>query len=657
MTTSPFGTWISPIDAETVAAGETRVEWAACVGDEVWWTELRPQESGRSALVRRTPEGVVSDVLTRRWNVRTRVIEYGGRPWLPLGGPDDGFVFTNWDDQRVHLASREHSPRPISPEPGMPAGARYSDFARVGDEVWCLREATAGHSADVHRDLIALPLDGGAADEPGRVRVLAATHHFMTGPKISPDGRHVCWLGWDHPAMPWDGTEVLRASVAEDGSFGPSQVIAGGPGEAVTQIEWDPERPDTLYLLSDLDGGWWNLHEVATDGTRRNLCARAEEFGEPLWRIGARFFLPLDGGRLAVAHGTAGRRLAVLGADGALRDIGGDERYTEWAVLAANGRCIVATAAGPRAPRALLLLDPQHDTAVPEVLRPAGMAHAEYLSPGRHEVFYNDAGEAVHAYVHPPHNPRFTAPGGELPPYVVHVHGGPTTRTQCVADLTFAYFTSRGIGVVDVQYGGSTGFGRAYRERLRGQWGVADVQDCAAVARGLAASGTADPERLGIRGGSAGGWTAVASLASEPELYRAAGIYFPLLDPEAWSERGTHDFESRYLESLIGPWPAAKDRYAEVSPLRRANRVKAPFVLLQGLEDEICPPAQAEGFLRRLGDGGPPRAYLAFEGEQHGFRRAGTLVACLHAELSVYAQCFGFAAPGVPRTELTAVRA
>ncbi|GAA2688071.1 alpha/beta hydrolase family protein [Streptomyces lunalinharesii] len=652
MRISPFGTWASPISAKTAAAGETRVEWAACVGDEVWWTELRPQESGRSALVRRTPDGVVADVLAPRWNVRTRVIEYGGKPWLPLGGPETGFVFTHWDDQRVYRVVPGGSPEPISPEPAMPAGARYCDFALVGDEVWCLREETIGHATDVRRALVALPLDGSAADEPEAVRVLAASHHFMTGPKVSPDGRQVCWLGWDHPAMPWEGTEVICARVGVDGMPGPARVVAGGPGEAVGQVEWAPGHAGVLYVLSDSDG-WWNLYEIDSEGKRRALCPRSEEFGEPLWRIGAQWFLPMDGDRLAVAHGTAGRQPAVLEPDGSLWDVSGDDQYTEWAVLATDGRRVVATAAGPRQPRALLLLDPAPGVPA-EVLRASDTTYADYLSPSRHEVFRNDAGEEVHAYVYPPYSPDFIAPAGELPPYVVHVHGGPTTRSQWAADLTTAFFTSRGIGVVDVQYGGSTGFGRRYRQRLQGKWGVVDVHDCAAAIRGLVARGVADPARLGIRGGSAGGWTTAASLASEPDLYRVAGIYFPLLDPEGWSERGTHDFESRYLESLIGPWPQARDRYAEVSPLRRANRVQAPFVLFQGLEDEICLPAQAERFLRELGESGPPRAYLTFDGEQHGFRKAETLIACLQAELSAYAQCFGFEAPEVPHTELTA---
>ncbi|WKU48828.1 prolyl oligopeptidase family serine peptidase [Streptomyces sp. VNUA116] len=655
--TSPYGTWTSPIGATAAAAGQKKVEWAAFVGEEVWWTEWRPSESGRVALVRRAPDGSVADALEPRWNVRTRVIEYGGRPWLPLGtDPAAGFVFTHWDDQRVYRAVPGGTPEPISPEPGLPGGVHYGDFCLVGDEVWCLREvALTPDRAKVRRDLVALPLNGSAVADPDAVRVLAASHHLMTGPKVSPDGRYACWLGWDHPRMPWDGTELMCAPIGPDGTPGPARVLAGGPGVAVSQAEWAPDRPGVLYVLSDTTG-WWNLHELGLDGSARPLCPREEEFGDALWRIGAQWFLPVGGGRMFVTHGVGARRLALLEADGSLRELDGGEDLTEWAALATDGRRVVATAAGPRSSSALLLLDPGSDAAAPEVLRGADTAYADHLPPGYHEVFRGPQGEEVHAYVYPPYNPGFTAPDGELPPYVVQAHGGPTTRSQLVADLSTAFFTSRGIGVVDVQYGGSTGFGQAYRERLREAWGVVDVRDCATAIRGLAAQGKADPDRIGIRGGSAGGWTAAASLAAEPELYRVAGIYFPLLDPEEWRERGTHDFESRYLESLIGPWPRAAARYAQVSPLRQAGRVRAPFVLMQGLEDTVCPPVQAESFLERMRENGVPHAYLAFEGEQHGFRQAETVVSCLHAELSAYAQAFGFEAPGVPRTDLSVAR-
>ncbi|GJF30448.1 acyl-peptide hydrolase [Kitasatospora sp. NE20-6] len=680
MRTAPYGTWTSPITAAEVAEGESAADWLDFVGDELWWTEARPAEAGRSALVGRTPDGEVRELLGPAWNVRSRVIEYGGRPWLALGAdPTAGFVFVHWDDQRVHRASPGTPPVAVSPRPARPAGARYCDFTRVGDEIWCLREEFTGSTGtEVRRELVALPLDGSAAHARSAVRVLAATHHFMTGPRISPDGRHAAWIGWDHPAMPWDATELMCAPVTPDGGLGTPRRIAGGDGVSVGQVEWDPDRPGVLHVVAD-PGGWWNLHEVRLDGTSRALCPRPEEFGEPLWRIGTRWFLPLGDGRLAVTHGTADRRLAVLGADGSLRDV--PSPYTEWVGLAVHGRRVAATAAGPRDPWAVVLVtvdDPEPSGAVPcaavpsgavpshaapsapapgaprrgrpraEVVRAEPLRHADHHPYGRHEVLPGPDGEEVHAFVHPPHHPGAAAPEGELPPFLVQVHGGPTTRSRLVARPEIAFFTSRGIGVVDVQYGGSTGFGRAYRERLRGHWGVTDVRDCAAVARALIARGIADPARIGIRGGSAGGWTAAASLAAEPDLYRAAGIYYPLLDPEQWRVSGTHDFESRYLESLIGPWPQARSRYEEVSPLRRAHRVRTPFVILQGTDDAVCPPEQSERYLDRLRGSGVPHAYLTFEGEQHGFRTARTVEQCLTAELSLYAHAFGFTTADAP---------
>lgn len=633
MRTAPYGTWTSPITAADVASGEALVEYVGFVGEEVWWTETRPDDGGRSALVRHRADGTVEDVLDAGWNVRTRVIEYGGRPWLPLG-ERDRFVFTHWDDQRVYRAAPGEEPVPISPVTRF--GAHHADFAVVGDEVWCLRELLTGPAeSDVRRDLVALPLDGAAAGDPAAVRVLAHSHHFMTGPKVSPDGRHVAWIGWDHPTMPWETTDLMCASV-EEGTLGPARRLAGGDGVSVGQVEWAPDRPDTLYVLAD-PLGWWNLHEVTLAGETRALCERAEEFGEALWRIGLRWFVPAADGRLFVTHGTGGRQLAVLEPDGTLRDVG--EPYTEWAAIATDGTRIAATAASPRHRRTVVLVDPRGPDL--QVLRPAGLPHAAYLPHGEYQRFTGPSGEDVHAYVHPPHNPDFTAGDGELPPFLVHVHGGPTSRSQLVVNQEIAFFTSRGIGVVDVQYGGSTGFGRAYRERLHGNWGVVDVRDCATVIRGLVERGVADPERIGIRGGSAGGWTSAASLAAEPDLYRVAAIYFPVLDPVEWRVRGTHDFESRYLDSLIGPWPAAKARYERVSPLEHADRIRAPFLLLQGLEDAICPPAQAELLLERLRGKDVRHIYHTFPGERHGFRRAETIVTCLLAELALYGEVFG----------------
>ncbi|NUT52815.1 MAG: S9 family peptidase, partial [Saccharothrix sp.] len=582
------------------------------------------------------------DLLPPPWNARNRVHEYGGRPWVVLDTPEGTRVaFTNWDDQRVHLFDPDDptpSPVPISPQPERHHGHRYADLtAGPGHtEVWCVRETVTGDArTDIRRDLVALPLDGSPP------RVLAASHHFMTGPRLSPDGRHFAWIGWDHPRMPWDGTELC---VAEVGST-THRVLAGGDTEAVCQVEWDGD--DSLLVLTDPDG-WWNLFRIGLDGAARNLAPCPQELGGPLWRLGHRWFAALGEGRYAVLRSGAP---AVLDEHaGTVTDL--DVELPAWhSQLAAHDGVLVSAAAGPLTESAVVSLDLA--TGVLTRHTPGGSTLPEdYLPVPEPRVFTGPDGD-VPAYVYPPRNPDFAGPDGEKPPYVVHVHGGPTGRSSPVLDAELAYLTSRGIGVVAVNYGGSTGYGRAFRERLREQWGVVDVNDCAAVAQALADEGTADRDRLAIRGGSAGGWTSAASLTSV-KTYRCGMVAFPILDLAGWTgDVGeTHDFESRYVEGLVGPWPAAADRYAERSPANRVDRLAGPVLLLQGLEDEICPPEQADRFAGALDGTGIPHAYLTFEGEQHGFRKATTIIAALQAELSFYGQVFGFTPAGVPVLEL-----
>jgi dipeptidyl aminopeptidase/acylaminoacyl peptidase len=635
-----YGSWPSPVGAADVARGEALLEWVGFVGEEVWWTEARPEQGGCSALTRRGADGV-GPALPGGWDVRSRVIEYGGRPWLALSErAEDGVVFVHYTDQRVYRWRPGADPWPLSPEGAWSGELRYADFAARGDEVWCLRETVADAAGtDVVRHLVALPLDGTAAGDPSAVRVLAASHDLMSGPRLEPGGERVAWLGWNHPQMPWDATELMVAEVGPDGCLGEPVRWAGGGRESVTQADWAVDAPGTLYAVTDPDG-WWNVHALGAPGQVRNLCARPEEFGEALWRIGLRWCLPLLDGRLAVVHGTSGRRLGLLSADGRIEDI--ESPYTEWFFPATDGRRLAAVAAGPGHGRTVVLIDPADGRA--ETVRGPSATHAAHATTPSRRSWPGPDGEPVHAHLYPPYHPRFTGPDGELPPYLVFVHGGPTSRSHLVLNQEISYFTSRGIGVVDVQYGGSTGFGRAYRERLRESWGLVDVADCAVVARALAAEGLADPERIAIRGGSAGGWTATASLIAEPGLYRAAGIYYPVLDPAQWRVLGTHDFESRYLDGLIGPWPQQRSRYDERSPVARADRIRAPFVLLQGLDDTVCPPAQAELLLERLADSSIPHRYLTFADEGHGFRRADTVIRSLQAELDLYATVFAFTA-------------
>ncbi|WP_269858892.1 prolyl oligopeptidase family serine peptidase [Streptomyces sp. RPT161] len=658
--TAPYGTWESPIDAATAASRDGRPEFARIVGDELWWTAPRPAEGGRRALMRRHADGTEESVLPPPWNVRSRVIEYGGLPWAATGraaGRGPLIVFVHFADQRMFAYEpdvRGSRPRPLTPVSSVGDGLRWVDLQIHPDrgEVWCvLEEFTGQRPTDVRRVLAAVPLDGSAAEDRTRVRELTEdTNRFVTGPRLSPDGAHAAWIAWDHPRMPWDGTQVWIADVTDDGLSG-ARALIGGPDESIAQIDW--ARDSTLLAATDRTG-WWNIHRVdPATGEAVNLCPRQEEFAGPLWRIGLSWFAPLDDGLVAVLHGRGAHRLGILdAATGELTDVPG--KWSEWdATLTASGTRVVGIAATATTDHEIVEVDIRTG-------RPRAVAahHSDAVDPDHLPVpvertFTGPDGREIHAQLYPPNNPGFTAPDGELPPYVIWAHGGPTSRAPLVLDLEIAYFTSRGIGIAEVNYGGSTGYGRAYRNRLREQWGVVDVEDCVAVAEVLVAEGVADPARLAIRGGSAGGWTAAAALASG-STFACGAISYPVLDLTGWSEGGeTHDFESQYLETLVGPIAKVPERYRDRSPVSHADRIRVPFLLLQGLDDVICPPAQCERFLAALAGRGVPHAYLTFEGEGHGFRRQETIARCLEAELSLYAQALGFVARPTPTLELT----
>ncbi|WP_282202973.1 S9 family peptidase [Kitasatospora fiedleri] len=674
------GAWPSPIAAEDVAREDGVPGWAELVpeasGLAVWWDEPRPLEGGRRCVVRRAPDGTVQDLLPEGFNARSRLHEYGGRAWrpvsLPADGPADGpvdgaadgapdgpadgapagpapaLVFVDWHDQRLLLAvpGTRTRPRPLTAAAPDAAGGppvRYGDlYAPPGRaEVWCVRESVGAHPREVRRALVAVPLDGSAVGDPARVRVLADGHDFLACPRLSPDGRHLSWIGWNHPAMPWDGTELCVAAL--DGTGGAPRVVAGGADCSVVQAEW--RDADTLWAVADPDG-WWNLRLVPLDGgPDRAVAPRAEEFGGALWRPGATWFAPLPDGRAVAVHGTGSdRRLGVVDpSDDSVRDL--PLPYSDFAatVHAADGRA-VCVAGSPEAHHRVVLADlaaagggeRRHETLTAGLPAPHV---ADWLPRPRTEVFDGADGQPVHAALYPPRNADHALAPGESPPWVVFVHGGPTGGSPMALDLEIAFFTSRGIGVADVDYGGSTGYGRAYRERLRGTWGVVDVADCAAVARGLVARGLADERRLAVRGGSAGGWTALASLTSAG-LYAGAVSHYGITDPLAWAA-DTHDFESRYLDGLIGPLPEAAARYEERSPVRHAHRASGPALLMHGLEDVVVGPEQSRAFAAALEAAGLPCTLLEFPGEQHGWRQSATIVTALRAELAFYRQIFG----------------
>ena len=498
----------------------------------------------------------------------------------------------------------------------------------------------------VVRAIVGVPLDGSAAADPAAVRELVTGSDFYAFPTPSPDGKRLAWICWNHPRMPWDGTE-LRVAPIEDGVPGRGRLVKGGMQESVLAPRW--RDATSLYVVTDWPG-WWNLYQVGLVGQpSQALYPTEEEFAGPLWQLGERPYAILGDGRLAVLHGRGEMRLGLLDPEtGELADL--DIGYPVFTSgLSADGMSILGIAGGPTTPLSVIRVDA--DAGTVEVLaQEPGAADIRYLPTPRQAVLEGQFGRTVHALVYPPANPDVTAPTGQLPPYVVWVHGGPTAHAVPLLDIEKAYFTSRGIGIVDVNYGGSTGYGRRYRERLRRQWGVVDVEDAIAAARALANAGEADGARLAIRGGSAGGWTALAAVTTQAgprSVFSAATSYYGVADLRELAAQ-THDFESRYLDGLVGPLPGYEAIYAERSPVGHVTAATCPILLLQGLDDPVVPPAQSEAIAAQLAEYGIRHAYLAFEGESHGFRRADTIIRCLEAELSFYGQNLGFSPPGIP---------
>jgi dipeptidyl aminopeptidase/acylaminoacyl peptidase len=657
MVSLPYGSWPSPISASDIAAGTVHLEFPGFVdtadGERVCWVEGRPADGGRHALVTQLADGSTADVIGPEWSPRSRIIEYGARPWVAVDG---GIVFCFWDDQRLYLQRGDAEPSPLTPASTDDERWMYGEpVPGTGDDVIVVRESHTG--ADEHpsvtRQLVRVPLDGSAAADPGAVSILADEHQFFAGPRVSPDGRHLAYIAWDHPQMPWDGTllcvrDLSGGSDAAHASQspGPERVLAGGTSESLLQPEWADDHH--VYAISDRSG-WWNLYRFSLDGGEpASLCPREEEFALPLWLIGLTFYGVLDDGRLAVLHGVGQTQLSLLDpATGELTDLApglewGDE-------IKVSGSRVVSTAASLTTSTAITTVDAATG-AVDVVRRSSSVTVDPAYLPVAQPLTVDGPRGLVHAWVFPPRHPEATAPAGELPPYVAFVHGGPTSQVSPKLSLLKAYFTSRGIGVIDVNYGGSSGYGREYRDRLREQWGVVDVEDTVAAVRGLCDAGLADPARLAIEGGSAGGWTTLAALVFA-DTFAAGAAYFPVTDLLPFAET-THDFESRYLDGLIGPLPECRDRYVDRSPLTHLDRLHVPVILLQGDDDKVVPPSQPAAVAAALKAKGVPHRYLVFEGEQHGFRKAESIITALEAELSFYGQVFGFEPPGVPRLEL-----
>ncbi|WP_424808292.1 prolyl oligopeptidase family serine peptidase [Rhodococcus sp. 27YEA15] len=631
---APYGSWISPIGAADLAASGHPVEGGAYVGDDIWWAELRPTEGGRTSIRRSGLDRQPVDVLPAPWNARTRVHEYGGGSWTVSGA--GRLIFSEFSDQRLYLLEGA-TPRALTPEPPRPASIRYGDLQIVGDEVWAVRESHA-EDGTITRDICAVPLDGS-----GSIRSIVGGSDFLSSPRPSPDGTKVAWIAWNHPQMPWDGTE-LRVAQLKDGVAQDYTSLIGGVDESVLQPQWiDNEE---LYAISDRSG-WWNIYRV---GDKITPIHTAEaDFGGPPWRLGARWYVQLDDGQLLSTRTVGTDTLALLDpTSGELRDIE-TPGITSIGIGQARGGKVLLVSGGAKLAGGLRELNLGTGELAEVRLSVEALPESAYLPEAR-AVTAHGHGREVHSVAYAPRNPRYRGLDGELPPYVAFVHGGPTSHVAPALNLVYAYFTSRGIGVVDVNYGGSTGYGREYRNRLRGQWGVVDVQDVVTAVTGLAEQGFADPDRLAIEGGSAGGWTVLAALTTS-DVFACGASYFGVAELEGFVKE-THDFESRYIDGLIGPLPESADLYAERAPLNNVDGLNCPVLLLQGLDDPIVPPSQAERFQAAMVAKGIPHAYLAYEGESHGFRKQSTIISSRNAELSFYGQVLGFTPPAIPTLEL-----
>ena len=654
-TNAPYGSWHSPISVELVSGAAISISesWAGL--EDPYWLESRPTQAGRRTLLRHSVDGVTHELTPEPFRVGNKAHEYGGGSFVTDG---DVVVVSNQGDGRLYRIDREGiaAPAPITPE----GPWRYADLRLDpgSPRLVAVRETHDTERPDDHRlvvnEIVAIALDG----SDGAGRVLVSGPDFVSNPRLSHDGRWLAWLEWDLPFMPWDASRLRVALMGEDGTLGEARTLAGGDSISVAQPEWSPSG--VLHVVSD-ETGWWNLYAFDADGTshpggqKRAVAPMAAEFADPAWVFGqSSYAFTLDGAILASPRADGHDRLLRIDPDGTVHEI--ETPFTEFDGLQVRGENAVVTAAGPHDGEALLRLDPRTG-------EPAGVLARSLPSPidpgvlpvGEPITFPTTDGAVAHALFFPPANAAFSAPEGEQPPLVVLVHGGPTSSASASLKLDRAFFTSRGIAVVDVNYRGSDGYGRPFRDALNGGWGRVDVDDAVAAAQYLADRGDVDPTRLAIRGGSAGGFTTLACLAFRPEVFAAGISLFGIADLELIHE-DTHKFESRYEEGLVAPWD---DRavWRERSPIHSLDRMTAPLLLLQGLDDRVVPPSQLDVIEAAFKASGHPYVAIRFEGEGHGFRRAESRRAEYRAELGFLGRVFGFMpADGIALLEVPGLR-
>lgn len=634
MSVAPYGSWRSPLSADAITAGTLKLGQVALDGEAVLAVEGRPREQGRNTLIRYEADGRETELTPAPFNVRSSVHEYGGASFVLA---ERAVYFSNYRDQALYRVVPGAAPALFHARPG----ARYADaiFDAGRRRLIAVREDHGGEGEPVNT-IVAIPLEA-----PERETVLAGGADFYAAPRLSPDGQQLCWLSWNHPNLPWDGTTLSLARLDADGQPAEVAVVAGGADESVFQPQWSPQG--ALVFASDRSG-WWNLYRLEA-GSVRPLCVREAEFGEPLWELGMSRAGFLPDGRMICAPITRGeaRLMRLDPANGELVEI--ETPFREIKELRVGDGYAAFLGGSAEEARSLVRLDLASGRW--RILRRGSTVSIPRgdIAQARAIEFDSTAGRRAHAFFYAPCNAAFTAPAGELPPLLVLSHGGPTSQTTPTFNAAIQFWTSRGFAVVDVNYGGSSGYGRDYRRQLLGQWGIVDVDDCVHAAMHLVGAGLVDGERLAIRGGSAGGYTTLCALTFR-SLFRAGASHYGVGDLEVLAQ-DTHKFESRYLDSLIGPYPAQRARYLERSPVHAADRLGSALILFQGLEDRVVPPNQSQAMFEAARAKGLPVAYLSFAGEQHGFRAAATIKRCLEAELYFYGRVCGF----VPADAIEAV--
>jgi len=623
---TPYGAWKSPVSAKSLVQDTVRLRQTHIDANHIYWEERRPSEEGRHLLVKYKKSGQIVDLTPTDFNVRSRAHEYGGGAFTIHQGI---VYFSNDSDGRIYKQQSDGQPEALS----VPGAYRYADpvFDKKRDKLFLVME---DHSGDGEEENCIASLSVDQLNSPEKI---VRGHDFYSNPTISPNGAQIAWLAWNHPNMPWDGSELWLADLSNEGAVLNQRLVVGGASESVFQPQWSPDG--ILYFISDRTG-WWNIYKFQNE---RVICLKEmkAEFGLPQWVFGMSTYAFASAEKIVCTFCEQGKwKLALLSTiNSKFQAL--DLPFTHFDnVRACNEFALFFAGSGKTSESVVQLNLDKNDYKV--LFKSSNVSFPLSLISAPEAIeFETMDGKTAHAYYYAPHNPDYTAPAAELPPLIVKSHGGPTGATECTLDLQKQFWTSRGVGILDVNYGGSTGYGREYRERLDGKWGVVDVEDCIHAARHLISQKRCDPSRIAIAGGSAGGYTTLAALTFH-DFFKAGASYYGICDLEAMA-KDTHKFESHYFDRLIAPYPEGKELYRERSPIHATAQLSCPVILMQGLEDKIVLPNQAEMMFKALREKGIPAAYLAFEGEQHGFRKAHNIIRSVEAELFFYAKVFRFA--------------